>query len=206
MISTIQVPTLKVEVPDAEHVAVHRQMARLMTKQEAGQWRSDAEWLLILADAESDEYSAKITENSRVNATAIIAAIDAELSWRKHKGIAHPSDAPRWDTAFLDDLKARVSIESQVGQTVSLRRSGVRLKGICPFHDDRSPSLVVYPLDGGFHCFGCGAHGDVFTWAMFVNGMDFVEAVHLIAAYAGVEMPGTKAETTSRATDGRYWV
>lgn len=198
MIATIQGPTLKGEVPGAEHIAVHRQAARLMTKQEAGQWRTDAEWLLMLADAESEEYPANITENSLVNALAIIAAVDAELAWRKRKNIAHPADNPRWDTAFLSDLKQRVSIESMVAQTVDLRPSGARLKALCPFHSDKSPSLVVYPDDGGFYCFGCGAHGDVFTWAMFVNRMSFSEAVHLLAAYAGVDMPTATTPTITR--------
>jgi hypothetical protein len=203
MISTIQRPIPAVEAPDAEHVAVHRQTARLMTVNEAGQWRSEAEWLLILADAEIEDYPPNITVNSRLNAHAIVAAVDLELDWRKHKGIAHPADSPRWDKAFLDDLKARVSIQSQVEQTVALQRSGARLKGLCPFHPDKHPSLVVYPDDGGWHCFGCGAHGDVITWAIFVNRMDFREAVHLLAAFAGVDVPSKKTPTNVGATRRR---
>lgn len=199
MIATSQRPAPKVQTADAEHIAVHRQTARLMTVNEVGQWRTDAEWLLLLADAEVDDYPANVTHNSRINALAIIAAVDAELAWRERKNITHPANNRRWDESFLSGLKARVSIESQVAQTVTLRRTGARLKGICPFHDDKNPSLTIYPDDGGFHCFGCGAHGDVFTWAMFVNRMTFVEAVHMLTAYAGMDVPSEpKVQTIIR--------
>lgn len=184
--------------PDAAHIAVHRQEARMMSNEELHSRRSDAEWLVTLADLD-DEYPAYINAHSQLNSLAIMAAVDAELAWRERKGISKPATSLGWPKAFLDDLKARVSIESQVAQTVTLRRQGASLEGICPFHNDRNPSLVVWPDSGRFKCFGCQLSGDVIAWAQAANRMEFRQAVHMLAAYAGVDMPRkTKVQTVIR--------
>jgi hypothetical protein len=77
------------------------------------------------------------------------------------------------------ELKAAVSIAAIIAETLALRREGNLWVALCPFHGERSPSFYVYPT--GYHCFGCGAHGDVFAWLMAARGMTFPQAV----AYLG---------------------
>jgi DNA primase len=88
---------------------------------------------------------------------------------------------------FLDELRARTPLAAVVGRTVKLTRSGKDQKGCCPFHDEKTPSFYVY--DDGFHCFGCGAHGDVFTFLMKTTGAGFMEVVENLANQAGLEVP-----------------
>ncbi len=88
---------------------------------------------------------------------------------------------------FLEELRARVPIASVVGRRVRLARSGKNWKGCCPFHGEKTPSFHVY--EDGYHCFGCGAHGDVITFVMQGQGLTFIEAVKQLAAEAGMQVP-----------------
>jgi DNA primase len=91
-----------------------------------------------------------------------------------------------------DDIAAvreRAPIEDIVGQHVSLKSAGVgSLKGLCPFHDERSPSFHVRPAAGRWHCFGCGEGGDVIEFVMRIDGLPFAEAVEYLAERAGVTL------------------
>jgi DNA primase len=89
--------------------------------------------------------------------------------------------------AFLDELRARTSMADLVGRKVKLHRSGRNLVGLCPFHAEKTPSFYVY--DDGFHCFGCGAHGDAISFVMQSQGAEFTEAVEGLAGQAGLELP-----------------
>jgi len=89
--------------------------------------------------------------------------------------------------AFLDELRARTPVAAVVGRKVKLARSGKNMKGCCPFHNEKTPSFYVY--DDGYHCFGCGAHGDVVTFVMQSTGAGFMEAVEQLAAEAGLDVP-----------------
>ena len=89
--------------------------------------------------------------------------------------------------AFLDELRARTSLQAIVGRNVRLARSGKNWKGCCPFHTEKSPSFYVY--DDGYHCFGCGAHGDAISFVMQSQGRAFPEAVEQLASEAGMEVP-----------------
>jgi DNA primase len=80
----------------------------------------------------------------------------------------------------VQELKSRVPIEDLIGRYVPLRRSGQRLVARCPFHDDQNPSFVVFPATGTFHCFGCGAHGDVIAFLMRVEHLSFREALDVL--------------------------
>lgn len=80
-------------------------------------------------------------------------------------------------------LKDAVSIASVIGRSIELKRDGKLLKALCPFHAERTPSFYVY--GDHFHCFGCGAHGDVFAWLMQAHRMTFPQAVQLLAAPSG---------------------
>ena len=93
----------------------------------------------------------------------------------------------RLPDSFLEELRARVPMASLVGRRVKLARSGRHWKGCCPFHAEKSPSFYVY--EDGYHCFGCGAHGDAIGFVMQSSGGGFFEAVEQLAAEAGLEVP-----------------
>jgi len=83
-------------------------------------------------------------------------------------------------------IRERVRIEDVVGDYVQLRRAGAdSMKGLCPFHDEKSPSFHVRPNHGHFHCFGCGEGGDVYAFVQKVEHVSFVEAVELLADRIG---------------------
>ena len=75
-----------------------------------------------------------------------------------------------------------------VGETVALKRAGTVYKGLCPFHAEKTPSFIVTPDRETWHCFGCGEHGDIFTFVMRRDGLDFREALARLAEKAGVEL------------------
>jgi len=89
----------------------------------------------------------------------------------------------------IDEVRARVNISEVVGDYVTLKGAGVgSLKGLCPFHDERSPSFHVRPQVGRYHCFGCGEDGDVFSFLQKMDHMTFTEAVERMAARVGLEL------------------
>src|SRR5690625_2772180 len=86
----------------------------------------------------------------------------------------------------IQQVRERARIEDVVGAHVTLKRAGVgSLKGLCPFHDERTPSFHVRPHVGFYHCFGCGEGGDVIDFVMKVNHLPFVEAVEFLAGQIG---------------------
>jgi len=91
--------------------------------------------------------------------------------------------------AFLDDIRTRVPLSDIVGKQVRLQRRGREFIGLCPFHREKSPSFSVVEDKGFFHCFGCGAHGDVIGFVMRTENLAFPEAVERLAGQAGLEMP-----------------
>jgi DNA primase len=92
--------------------------------------------------------------------------------------------------AFLEELRRRLSIFDLVGRKVRLTRRGKQATGLCPFHNEKSPSFHVYDDDEPhYHCFGCGAHGDVITFVMQTEGLDFRDAVERLSGEAGLEVP-----------------
>ena len=89
----------------------------------------------------------------------------------------------------IDEVRARVNIADVVGDYVTLKSAGVgSLKGLCPFHEERSPSFHVRPQVGYYHCFGCGEGGDVFTFLQRMDHVSFQEAVERMAARVGIEL------------------
>lgn len=89
----------------------------------------------------------------------------------------------------VDEVRERARIEEVISAHVTLKPAGVgSLKGLCPFHDERSPSFNVRPSVGRYHCFGCGEGGDVFTFLMKMDGMGFAEAVEHLAGKVGVQL------------------
>lgn len=99
-------------------------------------------------------------------------------------------------------IREQVSIEDVVGDYVQLRRAGAdSLKGLCPFHDEKSPSFHVRPNHGHFHCFGCGEGGDVYAFLQKIEHVSFVEAVELLADRVGYTVTYTGASNTNVQRD-----
>jgi DNA primase len=89
----------------------------------------------------------------------------------------------------IAEVRDRTDIVALIGEYVSLRRAGTNWKGLCPFHNEKSPSFNVNPSRQFFHCFGCGKSGDVFSFLQEIEGKSFIEAARELAAKAGVELP-----------------
>lgn len=111
---------------------------------------------------------------------------------------------PRIRQSDVDEVKARVNIADVVGERVALKSAGVgSMKGLCPFHDERSPSFHVRPQVGYYHCFGCGESGDVYSFLRAMDHVSFTEAVERMAARVGYtlhyEDGGPAPETTGRS-------
>ncbi len=90
---------------------------------------------------------------------------------------------------FLQELRERNDIEGVISSYVNLSRRGKLLKGLCPFHNEKTPSFTVYPDTRSFYCFGCGAGGEVITFIRRIENLDYVEAIKLLADRAGLQMP-----------------
>lgn len=111
---------------------------------------------------------------------------------------------PRIRQADVDEVKARTNIADIVGERVALKSAGVgSLKGLCPFHDEKSPSFHVRPQVGYYHCFGCGESGDVYSFLREMDHVSFTEAVERLAGRLGYalhyEDGGAAPETSGRS-------
>ena len=100
---------------------------------------------------------------------------------------------------FIDELKYRNNIEEVIGTYVTLKRAGSNFNGLCPFHNERTPSFTVFPATRSFYCFGCGAGGDVISFVMRMENLDYPSAVEQLAKRAGLEVPQRTAEERSIA-------
>jgi DNA primase len=96
-----------------------------------------------------------------------------------------------------EEIRGRLPIETLVGELVTLKRTGHNLSGLCPFHKEKSPSFIVSPERGNFHCFGCGAGGDIFRFYMLINKVEFPDALRALAERTGVELDPEAARRKS---------
>src|SRR5690606_24462821 len=101
--------------------------------------------------------------------------------------------------SFLEELRNRLPLSGVVGRSMRLIKRGREFTGLCPFHNEKSPSFTVNDEKGFFHCFGCGAHGDVIGFAMRNNGLPFPEAVEQLAQEAGLAVPRVRPEDREKA-------
>jgi len=108
---------------------------------------------------------------------------------------------------FLEELRRRLSLASAVSRRVKLQRRGREFVGLCPFHKEKTPSFSVVEEKGFYHCFGCGAHGDVISFTMQTGSLSFPEVVEALARQAGLEVPkATPEERDERNASPRYAV
>lgn len=98
--------------------------------------------------------------------------------------------------AFLQELRGRVDMQDVASPYVQLRRRGRTLTGLCPFHNEKTPSFHIYVENQSFYCFGCGAGGDVITFVRRMENLDYVEAVKTLAQRAGMPMPEDGVDDT----------
>ena len=99
---------------------------------------------------------------------------------------------------FLDELRERLALSEIVGRRIKLQRRGREYLGLCPFHNEKTPSFTVSDDKGFYHCFGCQAHGSHFDFVMQTERVPFIEAVERLAAEAGLQMPARSADDEAR--------
>ena len=99
---------------------------------------------------------------------------------------------------IIDEIVYRNEIEQTIGSYVTLKRAGSNIKGLCPFHSEKTPSFTVFPATKSFYCFGCGAGGDVITFTMKVENLDYVGALEFLAQRAGITIPESEDDTSEK--------
>jgi DNA primase len=123
------------------------------------------------------------------------------VTWTPARTHGSPTTQPTTTTGDLNtsvgvaaEIKQKLDLVELVGESVQLRKSGASFKGLCPFHGEKTPSFIVTPARETWKCFGCGRGGDLFTFVMERDGIDFPEALRRLAGRAGVEI----SERTTR--------
>ncbi|MBK5264194.1 MAG: DNA primase [Alphaproteobacteria bacterium] len=102
---------------------------------------------------------------------------------------------------FLDELRARTTLSTLIGKTVKVQKAGREYKACCPFHNEKTPSFTINDEKGFYHCFGCGAHGDVISWMTDQRGLPFMDAVKDLATTAGMDVPAPDPKAARRAEE-----
>ena len=95
----------------------------------------------------------------------------------------------KYPQSFIEEIRTRVRVSEVVGRAIPLKRAGREFHALCPFHKEKSPSFTVNDEKGFFHCFGCGAHGDVIGFTMDYEHVGYREAVEKLAGVAGLSVP-----------------
>ena len=151
----------------------------------------------------------RLAEPSAGGAGVTVVALEGGAATEGPAPTARPARRPgpegepmRVPPEVLDEIRARVDLVDLVGAVVPLKRAGERWKGLCPFHQEKTPSFTVHPKLNLFHCFGCHAGGDAFEFLRRHDRLDFPEAVRLLADRAGVPLPGRESTPEASARDG----
>ena len=106
---------------------------------------------------------------------------------------------------FLLELKERNPIEDVVSSYVTLKKGGRNPKGLCPFHNEKTPSFTLYPENGSFYCFGCGAGGDVIRFIRLIENLDYIDAVKFLAQRSGMTVPLDEADNSLHRLKNRIY-
>src|SRR5687768_17157821 len=105
----------------------------------------------------------------------------------------------------VEQIRAAIDIVQLVSEHVALKKAGRTWKALCPFHSEKTPSFVVFPDTGRWHCFGCGEGGDIFTFLMKVENLNFVEALTRLADRVGVPISHTRNEAERKEENQRLY-
>jgi DNA primase len=105
-----------------------------------------------------------------------------------------------YDDTAKEEIRLRADIAAVIGRHVKLKQSGQTLKGLCPFHKEKTPSFHVNPSRGFFHCFGCGKGGDIFRFVQEIEGVGFPEALAMLAAETGVTLKKAREQPAADGT------
>ena len=97
----------------------------------------------------------------------------------------------------VGQIKDKIDVAELVGEYVQLKPAGVNKKGLCPFHNEKTPSFMVNSEHQSWHCFGCNKGGDIFTFLEEIEGMEFKEALKYLADRAGVQLTSYRSEVDS---------
>ena len=100
---------------------------------------------------------------------------------------------------FLDEIRNRLTLSEIIGRRVTVQRAGREFKACCPFHKEKTPSFTINDDKQFYHCFGCGAHGDVVGFVMQHDNLSFIDAVEMLSAEAGLDMPKPDPEAIKKA-------
>src|SRR5258706_1734132 len=100
----------------------------------------------------------------------------------------------------IDEIESSINIFDFIGKRVTLKKTGRTCKGLCPFHNEKTPSFIVSPERESWHCFGCGKGGDIFSFAMEYDHTDFAEALEDLAEIAGVKLTRRMGDTPEAKT------
>lgn len=150
-------------------------------------WAQQCERAIALSDGDSPDR--QTAENTRATAVEMLHSIHGEQSKRKRAKFRMNPIEREFDRETLDELRRQIDLVRLIeADGVRLRRSGSTFRGLCPFHDDRNPSFIVWPEDGRFRCFGCGVAGNVITWWQLTHGVSFRHAVIWLARTSGVRL------------------
>ncbi len=118
---------------------------------------------------------------------------------RQHPQKFSCEDYMRIPDSFLHTLRDRIDILTLVQERIPLKKMGANYSACCPFHGEKTPSFTVSPEKQFFHCFGCGAHGDIISFVSKMDGLTFTEAVQKLADYAGLPMPESSENDEDKA-------
>ena len=104
----------------------------------------------------------------------------------------------KYDNSFTDELRQRLSLVDVISRRIQLTKKGQNYWGCCPFHNEKTPSFSVNEEKGFYHCFGCGEHGDIISFTMKSENIDFKEAIKELADMAGIKMPEYKPKSKAQ--------
>ena len=94
----------------------------------------------------------------------------------------------------IQQIKDKIDVADLIGEYIQLKPAGANKKGLCPFHNEKTPSFMVSSERQNWHCFGCGKGGDIFSFIQEMEGMEFVEALRYLANRAGIELSNRRSE------------
>ena len=107
-------------------------------------------------------------------------------------------------TNFAEKIRSSIAISSVVGKKVKLKKRGKDLLGLCPFHQEKTPSFTVNETKGFYHCFGCGAGGDVIKFVSETEKLNYAEAIQKLATDYNIDLPKHKKTNTNQVLAKKY--